>query len=60
MGNEAYTLRYFAFYLLVNPYKNRFVSLLRLTNFTTEASNMNPDRTASKGVAHSWHMLFAV
>ena len=61
MGNEAYTLRYFAFYLLVIPCKKpRYVSLLRLTNFTTEASNMNSDRTASKGVARSWHMLFAV
>ena len=51
---------FFTFNLLVIPYKNRFVSLLRLTNFTMEASKMNPDRTASKGVARSWHMLFAV
>ena len=37
----------------------KFESVLK-TNCTTEASNMNHDQTASKGVARSWHMLFAV
>ena len=57
---EMISGEFFTFNLLIIPYKKSFVSLSRLTNFTTEASNMNPDRIASKGVARSWHMLFAV